>query len=100
VARGIQNKVLEAMAMGKPVVTTPACAAAIGAVKGQDLAVASDAQAFASQVRALMDPAAAEQMGRYACQRITASYAWPASFSRLDELLAGTRATAAKAMTG
>ena len=98
VARGIQNKVLEAMAMGKAVVTTPACAAAIGAVKGQDLAVASEPQVFASQVRALMDPAAAEQMGRYARQRITGSYAWPASFARLDELLAGPHAATAKAM--
>ncbi|HUG79351.1 MAG TPA: TIGR03087 family PEP-CTERM/XrtA system glycosyltransferase [Burkholderiales bacterium] len=100
VARGLQNKVLEAMAMAKPVVTTPACAAAIAARAGKELAIASDAGTFASQVLALMDPAPAGQMGRFARERILASYAWPASFARLDELLEAPRPAAARAVAG
>jgi hypothetical protein len=38
-------------------------------------------------------------MGRYARQHVTASYAWSASFARLDELLAAPRA-AARAVAG
>jgi sugar transferase (PEP-CTERM/EpsH1 system associated) len=100
VARGIQNKVLEAMAMAKPVVTTPACAAAISAQAGTELAVAADAETFAAQVRALMQPERGSEMGRRARARILESYAWPASFARLDELLAGPQPAAAKAMAG
>jgi glycosyltransferase involved in cell wall biosynthesis len=88
VARGIQNKVLEAMAMGRPVVVTSAAAAALTARLGVDLEVADDAAAFATKVLAVMDPAAAAIMGRLARARILADYAWPSRFARLDELIA------------
>jgi sugar transferase (PEP-CTERM/EpsH1 system associated) len=100
VARGIQNKVLEAMAMGKAVVTTPACAAAIAARAGKELAIASDAESFACEVRALMDPVAAGQMGGFARERVLASYGWPASFARLEQLLAQPQAAAVQAVAG
>lgn len=100
VARGIQNKVLEAMAMAKPVVATQACAAPISAISGKELAVASEPGAFASQVMALMDPAVGAQMGRAARERVLSSYAWSASFAGLDELLAGPRVASPKAMAG
>jgi sugar transferase (PEP-CTERM/EpsH1 system associated) len=88
VARGIQNKVLEAMAMGRPVVVTSAVAAALTARLGVDLEVADDAAAFAAKVLAVMDPAAAAIMGRLARARILADYAWASRFARLDELIA------------
>src|SRR5947209_5409054 len=44
---GIQNKVLEAMALGTPVVVAAQAAAALGARPGQDLMVASSANEFA-----------------------------------------------------
>ena len=47
-ARGIQNKVLEAMAMGRPVVASASCAAPIDAVVGTELLAASDAEGFAA----------------------------------------------------
>jgi len=49
--------------------------------------VASDAQAFAAKVQALIDPARAQAMGRLARERVLRDYAWPASFRLLDELL-------------
>lgn len=87
VARGIQNKVLEAMAMARPVVATPACAAPLSARAGVELEVASDAQAFAAKVQALIDPARAQAMGRLARERVLRDYAWPASFAQLDAAL-------------
>jgi len=87
VARGIQNKVLEAMAMGRPVVTTPACASPLSVRVGVELDVAGDPASFAEKVLALMRPEHAEAMGRAARVRVLRDYAWPASFALLDAAL-------------
>jgi sugar transferase (PEP-CTERM/EpsH1 system associated) len=87
VARGIQNKVLEAMAMAKPVVVTVPTAAALSAQRGVELEVASEAPAFAEKVLALMDPERASRMGSLARNRALADCSWSASYARLDELL-------------
>lgn len=54
-ATGIQNKILEAMALGTPVVTSSSGSAGLQAVPGQDLLVADDPEAFAASVLKLMD---------------------------------------------
>ena len=87
VARGIQNKVLEAMAMAKAVVVTPPMAAGMSARPGVELEVASDGAEFASKVLLLMDPERARRMGADARARVLRDYAWSASYARLDELL-------------
>jgi len=87
VARGIQNKVLEAMAMAKPVVATASTAAALSARHGIEIDVATEAPAFAQKVLALMDPARASRMGELARAHVLADCAWPASYALLDELL-------------
>ena len=48
IARGIQNKVLEAMAMGRPVLATPQAFEGLRAVPGRDLLVGADAAALAA----------------------------------------------------
>jgi len=94
VARGIQNKVLEAMAMARPVVTTPQALEGIDARPGRDLSVADDAAGFAQCVLDVMTGARGETMGASARRRVEAEYAWPASFARLDTLFEGERAAA------
>jgi glycosyltransferase involved in cell wall biosynthesis len=100
VARGIQNKVLEAMAMAKPVIATPACASPLSLRVGEEIDVAQDAPAFASKVEAAMHPARAGRMGRLARERVLRDFAWPATFELLDELIERRSAPAVQAVAG
>lgn len=97
VARGIQNKVLEAMAMARPIVATAACATSLSARAGVELEAAADAQSFAEKTLALMDSQRATAMGRAAREHVLREYAWPASFARLDEALEPPPAVASAA---
>jgi len=89
IARGIQNKVLEAMAMGRPVVTTPEGFEGIRASAGTELLVAGDAQAFAeATIRAIEDPSVAD-MGPAARHRVLNDFSWPAKLQAIDRLIDG-----------
>ncbi|WP_375392229.1 TIGR03087 family PEP-CTERM/XrtA system glycosyltransferase [uncultured Sphingomonas sp.] len=95
-ARGVQNKVLEAMAMARPVIASPA--AAEGIDHGGTVTVADGAERWAEVVStALADPAAAEVQGAAACARVAARYAWPARLAPLDALLGLDQPTRAAA---
>ncbi len=85
-ARGIQNKVLEAMAMAKPVVVTPQALEGIDAEPGRELIVAPDRPAdFAEAVLgALAQP---NGIGEAARRRVIADYSWSARLAELDRLL-------------
>jgi len=89
VAAGTQFKVLEALSMGAPMVTTPRCAAALGAEAGvQLLAVkAGEPQAFAGAViRLLDDPGYAAQLGKAGRQFVVERYSWASSAEILKRL--------------
>jgi sugar transferase (PEP-CTERM/EpsH1 system associated) len=90
IARGIQNKILEAMAMGRPTVVTSGAARPLTARPGSELEVADDAEDFATKVLAAMQPATGEAMGRCARSRIEADYAWDSKLTGYDALLAGS----------
>ena len=86
IARGIQNKVLEAMAMAKAVVASSAAADGIDH-KGT-LRTADDAGNFAAQVETLIaDPADAHALGSAARRQVQARYGWEACLAPLDHLL-------------
>jgi sugar transferase (PEP-CTERM/EpsH1 system associated) len=87
-ARGIQNKILEAMAMGRPVVASRACAEAINAQPGADLVDAEDADAFVRQVDSLLrEPARAAAIGHAGRQRVLRDYSWDAHLSAFERHL-------------
>jgi sugar transferase (PEP-CTERM/EpsH1 system associated) len=89
IARGIQNKVLEAMAMAKTVIATPQAAEGIEGQPGRDLLVPATADAFvqvAAQV--LRDPAKAD-LGAHARSYVLATYNWQKSLDKLDLILDG-----------
>ncbi len=87
VARGIQNKVLEAMAMGRPVVVSSTCAGSLDAQPGRDFIAAGDAQSYAAAVLALFDPPSARAVGAAARARIEQIYRWDRALATLDEYL-------------
>jgi sugar transferase (PEP-CTERM/EpsH1 system associated) len=96
IARGIQNKVLEAMAMGRPVVATSAAFEGIEAVPGRDLLVADGAEPQGRAIRRLLsDSVLAATIGAAARQRMEA-YRWEARLAPLAGIMDGqARAQAA-----
>ncbi len=87
-ARGVQNKVLEGMAMGKAVIATPAAKEGIDAAHGEHLMVADGAGDFAEAViKLLQRPQEAAKLGTAARAHMTAHYGWARSLERLDGLV-------------
>ncbi len=85
-ARGIQNKVLEAMAMARPVVAS--AAAAEGIDHAGTIRVAETAAAFAAEVIALLEaPEDAASLGESARAQVIRRYGWDARLAPLDALL-------------
>lgn len=89
VARGVQNKVLEAMAMARPVVVSATAAAGIAAQAGVEFEAASNSNEFVEKIVRVLDPRTAGEMGELARQRIVATYQWSTNFSRFSSLLDG-----------
>ncbi|MEA3060492.1 MAG: hypothetical protein QOJ94_273 [Sphingomonadales bacterium] len=88
IARGVQNKVLEAMAAGRPVVASPAAFEGIEAEPGRDLVVADGAEAQAKAIRDLLaDPARATAIGASARRRMEEAYRWEARLAPLAALV-------------
>lgn len=88
IARGIQNKVLEAMAMARPVVASAACAAPVAAAPGAELLSAAGPEDYCDAIaRLLADPVHADNIGRAARRRVLASYSWDAHLSLIDRHL-------------
>jgi sugar transferase (PEP-CTERM/EpsH1 system associated) len=89
IARGTQNKILESMAMGIPVVASREAAKGIDAVAGRDLLVAEDSQTFAKKVlEVLEDRRLGNRLSEAALKRIESAHQWSASMGILDRLLA------------
>ncbi len=88
-ARGIQNKILEAMAMCRPVVAARECAEAITAQRGTELIDAADADAFVHEVDALLRaPARAAAIGEAGRCRVQQDYSWDAHLGAFEIHLA------------
>lgn len=87
IARGIQNKVLEGMAMARPVVATPAAFEGIDAAPGTHVLIADGAEAFAAQVLAVLQGRVADDFGAAARQVVLERYSWDLSLQQLGQLL-------------
>lgn len=88
VARGIQNKVLEAMAMGKTVICSPQAYEGIHAMPGRDLVVAESADAFAAAVLYFLEhQVEAAQLGHSARLFVESNCTWAENLSLLDRIL-------------
>lgn len=87
IARGVQNKVLEGMAMGRPVVASPQAFEGIRAEPGRDLLVADGVAATARAVAAVLD-GGHPGLGPAARRLMERTYSWSAQLAALDAMLA------------
>lgn len=85
VARGIQNKVLEAMAMARPVVVSKICADALEATPGVELLHATEAADYVREIDQLLAQAQrAAEIGQAGRRRVLSDYSWEARLSCID----------------
>jgi sugar transferase (PEP-CTERM/EpsH1 system associated) len=87
VARGVQNKVLEAMAMAKPVIASPQALTGITGLAGRDYVVAKSDDDFVALIEEAILGGLDQEIGRRARERVLANYAWRHSLARLDALI-------------
>ena len=85
IARGTQNKILESMAMGVPVVTTTRAMKGVDAVAGEHLLASDGARAMAEAVCALLqDPAERARLSIAGRQRVADRHAWGPALDRFE----------------
>lgn len=88
IAPGIQNKILEAMAMACAIVATRACAEVLDVAADEHLLLADDVPGFVAQVgRVLASPDQAAGLGAAARRRVRSRYSWGERLARLDACL-------------
>ena len=96
IARGTQNKILEALAMGVPVVTSSLAADGVDCVAGEHLLVADSADDIATAVLSLMqDRSKRQQLAEAGRARMLSHHYWPNSMQRLDAILLAAQKQAA-----
>ena len=101
-AAGLQNKLLEAMAMAKAVVAMPEANEGIGAPVDEALLLAREPGSFAQAVLSLLaDPARRDRLGKAARAFVEAKWTWEGPFLELEQAFLaaveaglGARATA------
>ncbi|KRA83497.1 TIGR03087 family PEP-CTERM/XrtA system glycosyltransferase [Altererythrobacter sp. Root672] len=92
IARGVQNKVLEAMAMARPVVLTTAAATGLPGVDGTHFAVADTDQEIASRALDLLsDRERASRMGAAARDVVVEQRSWRAMLEPLPAIVGRPR---------
>ncbi|MBT2133897.1 TIGR03087 family PEP-CTERM/XrtA system glycosyltransferase [Croceibacterium sp. LX-88] len=92
IARGVQNKVLEAMAMARPVVLTTAAATGVPGVDGTHFAVADTDQEIASRALGLLsDRERASRMGTAARDIVVEQRSWRAMLEPLPAIVGRPR---------
>jgi len=89
IARGTQNKILESMALGVPVVSSSLAAAGVDAVPGEHLLVAdTPEETCAAVLHLLQNRAERERLAAAGRTRVQSHHSWPGAMARLDGIVA------------
>ena len=95
IARGVQNKVLEAMAMRRPVLASPEAATGIAARDGIELAIEASDEGLATRALALIAaPEDRAAMGAAARRFVLTQQSWPTMLAGLPAIVGLDRADA------
>ncbi len=90
IGTGLQNKLLEAMSMKIPCITSPLANNALGATHQHQLLVAKQPEEYAEAVLYLLDnPDQAKQMAEQAHRFVTENYTWQSSTQKLERMMMG-----------
>jgi hypothetical protein len=88
IARGTQNKILEAMAAGVPVVASRMAARGVDALPGEHLLAADTPAGYADAVlRLLEQPAERARLSAAGRERVLSHQTWERSMQRFDEIV-------------
>jgi glycosyltransferase involved in cell wall biosynthesis len=87
VARGIQNKVLEAMSMGRPVVVSAASAKGLRGEAGVSHEIAESPDDYVEAISRCLRPEVGKAMGLAARQIVLEQYAWDAHLKAIPQAL-------------
>ena len=94
IARGIQNKVLEAMAMARPVLLSPEAATGIDAEDGKHFTIADSDLSMVDRALALIEGREqAVAMGQAARAYVRQYQSWPAMLAPLERIVQATGET-------
>jgi sugar transferase (PEP-CTERM/EpsH1 system associated) len=89
IARGTQNKILESMAMGVPVVCSVVASRGVDAIAGEHLLTAETMEEYVEAIeRVLGTPVLRARLARVGRERVLTNHAWANSMQRLDALIA------------
>ncbi len=88
IARGTQNKILESMAMGVPVVASRVAAGGVDAIPGEHLLVADTPEQYRDAILGLLEaPAERARFAAAGRARVLSHHAWTSSMRRLDAII-------------
>jgi sugar transferase (PEP-CTERM/EpsH1 system associated) len=88
IARGVQNKLLEAMAAGKAVIATPEASAGLRIMPGEDLLTASTSREFAdAALQVIRDKGLRENLGWRARRFVETEHDWKPLLKKLVDLM-------------
>ena len=88
IGSGLQNKLLEAMSMGVPCVTTQLANASLKAVDGKQILIGDDANSLAAAiVRLLDDESLRKQIAAEATQYVHENFSWQSAGKELEAVL-------------
>ena len=88
IGTGLQNKLLEAMSMRLPAITSPLANASLGAKPNEEILIGSNAQEMAQNIIALLtDTEKAEQIAQAGFDFTNRVYDWGKATERLEEAM-------------
>ncbi|MGH8218570.1 MAG: TIGR03087 family PEP-CTERM/XrtA system glycosyltransferase [Steroidobacteraceae bacterium] len=88
IARGTQNKILESMAMGVPVVCSSEASRGVDVVAGEQLLAASTANEYVEAIETVLGSSEVRaRLARAGRERVLTHHSWNGSMARLDRLL-------------